>query len=133
MTERIPDFSADERARVEDLLVQRYGRPVGVELADGELQLAPGGPLVSCPALCWTERGANFVVCKVGAGRYRCQFFYADAEQYGTGRAEYSDLGECVLTLLRVQSDHERERARAVPGAAAGDAGRDDHTGPGFL
>ena len=130
MTGNIPDFSDTEKQRVASLLERRYGRTVVMELADSELQLEPDAPLTSCPTLYWAERGAHFVVCKVARNRYRCQFFYTDAEQFGTGRNEYDDLGECALALLRVQSDHERERAKAFPGAAPEDPGKDDYMGP---
>ena len=133
MTDRIPDFSDAERQLVASLLEQRYGRTVTMELADSELQLEPGAPLTSCPTLYWVERGAHFVVCRVGHDRYRCQFFYTDAEQFGTGRIEYDNLGECVLALLRVQSDHERERAKAFSGATAEDLCKDDTMGPSIL
>jgi hypothetical protein len=32
-------------------------------------------------------------------------------DQFGTGRNEYTDLGECVTTLLQVQADHAAKRA----------------------
>jgi hypothetical protein len=67
-----------------------------------------------------TERGAQFVVCKVGVGRYRCQFFYSDADHYGTGRDEYDDLRPRVRTLLQVQADHEK-LAGVASGATAAD------------
>jgi hypothetical protein len=57
------------------------------------------------------------VVCKVADGRYRSQFFYSEADQYGTGKDEYDDLNACVLTLLQVQSDHERQLANISSGA----------------
>ncbi len=58
---------------------------------------------------------------KVADGRFRCRFFYADADHYGTGRDEYADLADCVKTLLRVQSDHERDGAGASLDATAAD------------
>jgi hypothetical protein len=61
-----------------------------------------------CPTIYWAERGAQFVVCKVAVDRYRCQFFYSEAEQYGTGHNDYDSLGDCVVPLLQVHSDHER-------------------------
>ena len=82
----IPDFTADEQARVEALLLRRYDKPVAIQLADAELLLDPGsGEMTTCPTLYWTARGAHFVVFKVAEGRYRCQFFYTDADHYGTG------------------------------------------------
>jgi hypothetical protein len=50
------------------------------------------------------------VIIKTDQNRYRTQFYYGNREQYGTGIEEYSDLGDCVLSLLRLQSDHERIR-----------------------
>ena len=133
MTDSIPDFSDAERQHVTGLLEQRYGRTVAMELADSELQLEPEAPLTSCPTLYWAERGAHFIVCKVAGDRYRCQFFYTDAEQFGTGRKEYTGLGECVLALLRVQSDHERVRAKVFPGATAGELDKDEYMGPSII
>lgn len=131
MSAGIPDFSEAELKQVTALLDQRYGRTVSLELADSELQLGADAALSSCPTLYWSERGAHFVVCRVAPDRYRCQFYYSDAEQYGTGRPEYDDLRECVLTLLRVQSDHERAKALSgISAVGAADAGDDEYKGP---
>ena len=131
----VPDFTEVEQSLVASLLRERFERPVAVELADSELKLDPAGhELTTCPTLYWSERGANFVVCKVALRRYRCQFFYADADQYGTGHDEYTDLRRCVLTLLRVQADHESQSAGISSGATAADLARlecdDDYHGP---
>ena len=131
MSAGIPDFSDAQREQVSSLLRQRYGKAVSLELADSELQLGTGEALTSCPTLYWSERSAHFVVCRVAKDRYRCQFYYSDAEQYGTGRPEYDDLGECVLTLLRAQSDHERAKALSgISAAGVADAGDDEYKGP---
>ena len=112
----IPDFSDTEQKLVSTLLLKRYAKLVPLQLADSELQLdASSGELALCPTLYWSERGAQFVVCKVADGRYRSQFFYSETEQYGTGRTEYDDLVDCVVTLLQVQSDHERQRSMFLP------------------
>jgi hypothetical protein len=121
----VPDFSEVECTLVAGLLQQRYGKEVVPEPADSELKLDPASDdLTVCPALYWSERGAHFVVCKVAADRFRCQFFYSDADQYGTGHDEYTDLRRCVLTLLRVQSDHEAKSAGMSSGATAADLAR---------
>ncbi len=127
----IPDFTEAEQKRVSTLLFERYGKLVPLQLADSELQLgADPAQLTLCPALYWNERGAHFIVCKAAADRYRCQFFYSEAEQYGTGHDEYDDLGTCVLTLLQVQSDHERQLANVSSGATAANLNDDDYHGP---
>jgi hypothetical protein len=131
----VSNFTELECELVAELLQQRYGKPVSAELADSELQLDPGSAeLTSCPTLYWSARGANFVVCKTEQNRYRCQFFYADADQYGTGHTDYTDLAACVLTLLRVQADHESQSKGLSSGATAADlaTGADgaDYYGP---
>lgn len=130
MTPTVTDFTDAEQNLVANLLVQRYGKLVPPQLADSELQLDPGSDeLTLCPTLYWSEQGAQFVVCKTGEDRYRCQFFYSDTEQYGTGNVEYGSLEDCVLTLLRVQADHQHKRAGLFSGATASDLG-DDYCGP---
>jgi len=108
----ITDFSEAQQEYVGKLLTQRYGKQVELQLADSELQLdLLSEELTACPTLYWSERGAQFVVYKIGDERYRCQFFYSATEQFGTGHDEYDDIEKCVVTLLQVQSDHERQLA----------------------
>ncbi|MDD5330173.1 MAG: hypothetical protein PHX38_09225 [Sulfuricella sp.] len=108
---KIPDITDSELWVVEATLKERYGHAVEVQLADVELRLDFGVPdLTVCPAMVWKERGAGFVISKVGDKRFRCQFFYSVREQYGTGKAEYDDLLECVVALLKLQADHEAKR-----------------------
>jgi hypothetical protein len=111
MQRAIPDFSDAERWCVETALVERYCRKVEVEPVDIELRLDPVLPVLTmCPALYWKEGDAACIVTKVGNGRFRSQFFYSVREQYGTGRDEYDDLAECVVTLLQMQADHTAKR-----------------------
>lgn len=127
----IPDFTEVELKRISAALFERYDKFVPVQLADSELQLGTDpSQLAVCPTVYWNERGAHFVVCKVAAGRYRCQFFYSDAEHYGTGCEEYDNLDICVITLLQVQSDHERQLSGISSGATAANLNADDYTGP---
>lgn len=134
MNNIIPDITDNEQHIVSEALLQRYGKLVALQLADSELQLDPQSThLTDCPTLYWSERGANFVICKVGERRYRCQFFYSDQEHFGTGRDVYDDLAECVTTLLQVQADHERTRQGVPAGAARGRLEGDadeDYNGP---
>jgi hypothetical protein len=106
-----PDITDTELWVVEATLRERYGKAVEVQLADVELRLDPAVPdLTTCPAMVWKEQGAGFVISKVGDNRYRCQFFYSAREQYGTGKAEYDDLLDCVVTLLKLQADYAAKR-----------------------
>ena len=130
----IADFTSGEQSIVSQALLERYGKPVSLQLADSELQLDPASAqLTDCPTLFWSERGADFVICKVGADRYRCQFFYSANEQFGTGRDIYDNLAECTVALLQVQSDHERTRQGVPSGvshANSGDAEGEAYVGP---
>lgn len=56
------------------------------------------------------------MVFKTAENHYRNQFFYSVNEQYGTVRTHYQDIGECGV-LLRLQADHEKERAGVKSGA----------------
>lgn len=124
----IPDFTETELWTVRTALRERYGQAVPVELADIELRLPPTARHTTpCPGVFWSAQGANFVIAKVGEGRYYAQFFYRGYEQYGTGRREWDNLAECVTALLQVQADHARQRA----GVASGSTGADFKDGGG--
>ncbi len=116
MPNPIPDFNKNELWIINDTLKQRYGKVMEIQEAESELRLDPHSTqLTDCPTLFWQDdHGANFVLVKSGEGRYRCQFFYRVHQQYGTGIHEYTDLTECVVSLLQVQADYvasEREQA----------------------
>ena len=109
-----PDFNDTELWVVRATLKERYGTDVEIQLGDSEVRLDPAArTLTSCPVVVWSERGANFVIFKTGESRYRAQFFYRGYQQYATGRPEYDDIASCVLALLQVQADHERDQAGA--------------------
>jgi hypothetical protein len=129
MNTTIPDFTDAEQKLVSASLFERFGKLVPLQMADSELQLDALSDELSRPTLYWAERGAQFVVCKVAAERFRCQFFYSETEQYGTGHDEYDSLGECVVTLLQVQSDHERQLASISSNATQANID-DDYNGP---
>lgn len=130
MITTIPDYTDAEQKLVSATLFERYGKLVPFQLADSELQLdASSEELTLCPTIYWAERGAQFVVCKVAANRFRCQFFYSETEQYGTGHDEYNSLGDCVLIMLQVQSDHERQLANISSGATRANID-DEYRGP---
>lgn len=117
----IPDFNSAERWVIESALKERYGHFVPIELADSDLRLDPGAPVLTpCPTVFWSERGCNFLIFKTGEDRYRSQFFYTDEEHYGTGREEYDELAECVGLLLKLQADHEKERLGVHTGMTGG-------------
>ncbi|MDP1925520.1 MAG: hypothetical protein Q8K57_12145, partial [Thiobacillus sp.] len=103
MSSSIPDFTASERRLVSQTLQERHGQPVPVESAEVELLLDTlDSVTTACPSLTWVADGANFVISKTGDkhhSRFRCQFYYIEAEQFGTGKDDYGSLGDCVITL----------------------------------
>jgi len=117
----IPDFNSAECWVIESALKERYGHVVQIELADSDLKLDPGAPvLTTSPTVFWSERGCNFLIFKTGEERYRCEFFYSDEEHYGTGRGEFDELAECVSLLLKLQADHEKQRRGVQTGMTGG-------------
>lgn len=130
----IADFSDSDLQLVGQILFERYGRLTPIQAADAELQLNPDSEaLTLCPTLYWEDRGAHFVVIKIAENRFRCQFFYSDQEQFGTGREFYDVLGDCVLTLLQVQADHERGQKGVLSGMTAKELPKfedDEYNGP---
>ena len=113
----IPDFTDNEIWIIKTALRERYGREVEPELVDIEMRLNPfSSTLTSCPALYWSEQGANFIIAKTAEHGYRPQFFYRVHQQYGTGVEEYTDLTQCVVTLLQVQADHTAKESTANGG-----------------
>jgi len=121
------DFSEQDLAQLRALLQARYHEETEVHLADSEIRLDPGQPTSQeCPTLYWHARQCHHVIMKTAEKEFRCQFFYEPGEQYGTGITVYEDLLECATDLLKVQSDHERERE----GARSGISGADLHNNP---
>lgn len=121
---KISDFTDADRWVVETALEERYGRRVPVEMADSEIKLDQASAEITlCPTFYWEERGVEFVLFKMAEDRYRSQFYYSITEQYGTGR-DFDDLAACMTTTLRLQADHEKDRAGATSGKTGADLGK---------
>ncbi len=101
----IPDFDGSEIWAIHTTLKERYGRDIEVQLADSEVKLNTGNKW--CPTVYWYVDPTHFVIFKTALGRYRCQFFYNEDEQFGTGVEEFGSLGECIVTLLQVEAKHK--------------------------
>ena len=105
-------FSDAEWNLVHAALRERYGRQVAVEEVETEIRLSPADrELTVCPALYWKEEGCNFVVSKTGDNKYRSMFFWSVKDRFATGKEEYDNLGDCVVTTLKMQEDAARRRA----------------------
>jgi hypothetical protein len=128
----IPDFTESETRLATQTLFERYGRLVPLQTADADIQLNPeiDSALTTCPVLYWEERGAHFIVFKLAADSYRAQFFYNEATQYGTGKDSYDNLGDCLITLLQVQADHEQQMKGIRTGMTRMDITDDGYDGP---
>lgn len=107
----IPGFSASDLALVRATLKERFGHDVNVDEVETEVRLYPGDrELALCPALYWKEDGCAFVLSKTGPAGYRAMFFYSVKDRFGTGREEYDSLGDCLITLLKVQEEAHTQR-----------------------
>lgn len=116
----IPDFTDAEFQLANQILLERYGRLVPLQIVEVGLQIDPAHTEPTpCPALYWEQLGAEFVIAKVGDQRFRCQFFYSENEIFGTGRDIYDSLGDCVTNVLQIQADHHGTRAAALPEGSA--------------
>jgi len=107
----VPEFTDTELGAVQDTLKERYGHEIETQLADSEIRLhSTDRELTLCPAIYWKVDKCQFIILKTGEKAFRCQFFYSVREEYGTGIREYDDILDCVVSLLRTQSDHDAER-----------------------
>jgi len=135
MPRPIPAFTAREKRLVDQTLAERFGVPIPVEATQSEIQLdLLKEELTLVPSLTWQADVCHFVVFKTGDSRFRCQFYYTDAEQFGTAQNEYDSLGDCVIDLLQVQARHEEERRRKLRAFNAVDFSKandgEDYHGP---
>ncbi len=112
----IPDITETEQWIIDTTLVERYGEPVEVQLADSEIRLHPSDREVTeVPAVVWEADDCHFIIFKTGDRKYRGQFFYRLYQQYGTGVHEYDDLTECIVSLLQTQADYMAREAGDIP------------------
>ena len=108
----IPDITETEEWIVNTTLKERYGNDVPeLQYADAEIRLNPADrELTSCPVFLWQADSCHFILFKTGERLYRCQFFFRNYQQFGTGVHEYDDLTECIVSLLQAQADHTAEQ-----------------------
>lgn len=108
----IPDFTKEELKIVQESVNERYGHDIELQLADAEIRPDTSTrELIDVPAVFWAEHDANFIIVKVENNIFRSQFFYRGYQQFGTGHQIFDDIGNCVMTTLQVQADHEAKEA----------------------
>ena len=105
----VPDFTEAEQWAVETTRKERWPeKDLEIQLADVEIRMYPQDrELTVCPAIFWEAGPTSFVIIKVAERTYRSQFYYRGFQQYGTGKAEYDDITDCVVTMLQVHADKE--------------------------
>jgi hypothetical protein len=110
MDETIPDFTETEITIVQETVDQRFNQSITLMMADSEIRLRPSDrELALCPAIVFEEGDTTFALFKTSIRYFRCQFHYRKYQQYGTGHKEFTDIGDCIITLLQVHADYERE------------------------
>ena len=107
----INDFSDAEQWAVSTTLKERWqNKDLDIQLADVEIKMFPHDrELTVCPAIFWQVGETSFIIIKVGDRAYRSQFYYRGYQQYGTGKAEFDDIADCITTLLQVHADKETD------------------------
>lgn len=102
----IKDFTDSEKRILKTTPQERYGQTGPYDLGDAESRLAPSDrELSACPVAFRHKDGCNLDLFKAGDRRDRCQFFYRNHQQYGTGVREHDDPTKCVVSLLQTQAD----------------------------
>ncbi|WP_198264378.1 hypothetical protein [sulfur-oxidizing endosymbiont of Gigantopelta aegis] len=111
---KIKDFSDSNKWTVQQTLDERWGKgKTELQLADVEIKLHRGDrELTTCPALFWDFEKTNFVVFKVGDSTYKGQFYYKGRDQYGTAVEDFDNILDCVVTVLQVHADLERDKSQ---------------------
>ncbi|MEW5769358.1 MAG: hypothetical protein AB1831_03230 [Pseudomonadota bacterium] len=111
----IPEFSASDIKLVQATLKERFGAEVAekteIKEVETEIRLSPADrELTDCPALFWVVDDCAFVISRTGLAAYRAMFYYSVKDRFGTGQEEYDNLGDCVITLLKVHEETEAKR-----------------------
>ena len=102
-------------ALMREALRERFGHAVAMDEVETEIRIHPADrDLTLCPALYWEEAGCRFVLSKTGVNQFRSMFFWSVRDRFSTGQEEYDNLGDCVVTLLKMQEDADAAR-KAMP------------------
>jgi len=111
----IPAFTEADLALMHEALRERFGHAVEMDEVETEIRLNPADrDLTICPALYWEECGCRFVLSKTGVNQFRSMFFWSVRDRFSTGQEEYDNLGDCVVTLLKMQEEADAAR-KAMP------------------
>ena len=107
----IPDFSSSDLHLVQATIKERFGREAEIKQAETEVRISPADrELTVCPALFWIVDDCAFVISCTGPAAYRAMFYYSVKDRFSTAKEEYDNLGDCVISLLKVQEEEEAKR-----------------------
>lgn len=106
---QVPDFTEAEQWSVETTLKERWPeQKPEVQLADVEIRVYPQDrEFTVCPAMFWEVASASSVIIEVADRTCRSQFYDRGFQQYGTGKKDFDDITDCVVTTLQVHADRE--------------------------
>lgn len=108
----LPDFTQAELALLQVSLRERFGYDPDVQEVETEIRLNPADrELATCPALYWEDAGCRFVVSKTGVDKFRSMFFWSVKDRFAAGKEEYDNLGDCLMTTLKMQEEAAQHRA----------------------
>ncbi|MBT8128637.1 MAG: hypothetical protein KJP10_01515 [Gammaproteobacteria bacterium] len=104
----VPDITEAEQWAVETTLKERW--------PDRYIELyPPDRELTFCPAVFREVGSTSFVNIQVADRANRNQIYYRGFQQYGTGRIDYDDITDRVVTMLQVRTDSEaRDREEST-------------------
>ncbi len=103
---QIPAFTEADLALMREALRERFGHAVEMDEVETEVRITPADrDLTTCPALYWEEDGCRFVLSKTGVNQFRSMFFWSVRDRFSTGQEEYDNLGDCIVTLLKMQEE----------------------------
>ncbi|CAC9436896.1 hypothetical protein [bacterium endosymbiont of Bathymodiolus sp. 5 South] len=57
------------------------------------------------PAAIWEDTYYTFIIIKIAAFTYKNMFYFMRDKRFDTGTDEYSDLNECVDSIMKAQAD----------------------------
>ncbi|MDD5364180.1 MAG: hypothetical protein PHR30_02470 [Gallionellaceae bacterium] len=112
----IPDFTEVELRLLDVALRERYGCAVEVQEVETEIRLMPADrELTVCPAVYWEDaERCRFVVSKTALDKFRSMFFWTVKDRFSTGKEEYDNLGDCLVTTLKMQEEAARLRKQEL-------------------
>ncbi|CAB5498098.1 hypothetical protein AZO1586I_281 [Bathymodiolus thermophilus thioautotrophic gill symbiont] len=94
------DFTQSEIDIIKKHIDERWQKKDhGVHMGDIEV----GGE--EKPVAVWEDGYYTFVVLKIAKDKYKNMFYFMRDKRFDTGTDEYSDLDECVDSLMKAQAD----------------------------